>query len=99
MLCSGCRTLLAAVRGALRRRNSSSAKDINSDVFMPATFGRLEVTERAPLVNAYTTNGFVIGNDFVYGSVALLPRTMLNWKVQYGADENNRLSVMYIVCR
>ena len=33
------------------------------------------------MVNGYTTQGFVINSNRVYGSVALLPRGMLSWKV------------------
>ena len=63
------------------RTKTNKAKNINTDYFVPPTFGRLEVGEQAPVVSAYTTNGFVIRSNFVYGSVALLPRTLLNWKV------------------
>lgn len=85
MLCSRCRSLLASAgrRCSLpfSRSKTSKAKTINTDYFTPPTFGRLELADEAPLVSAYTTNGFVIRNNFVYGAVALLPRTLLNWKV------------------
>lgn len=91
MLCTKCRSLVKR-SSAIRRRHLNlsrtktskaiGSKTVNTDVFVPPTFGRLEVTEQAPLVNAYTTNGFVIRNSFVYGSVALLPRTLLHWKVR-----------------
>ena len=89
MLCSLCCKRARAVaslswshRLSLARYKSDKLESISNDVFTPPTFGRLEIDEQAPLVNAYTTNGFVIRNNFVYGSVALLPRTLLNWKVR-----------------
>lgn len=83
MLCARCRSVVKCVAARLGPRTASRSKadSINSEYFTPPTFGQLEVTEQAPLVNAYTTNGFVIRNNFVYGSVALLPRTLLHWKV------------------
>ena len=87
MLCARCRSLLGTATAASRcnlsfyRSKTGKATVINTDYFTPPTFDRLELTEQAPLVNGYTTNGFVIRNNFVYGSVALLPRTLLNWKV------------------
>ena len=39
---------------------------------MPATFAHLNIAEQAPVVNAFTTNGFIIRGNRVYGSVALL---------------------------
>ena len=59
----------------------ASRKLTGSEVFTPATFSKLEVADRAPLVSAYTTNGFVIQGARVMGSVALLPRGLLHWKV------------------
>ena len=65
----------------LIRSKTNKVTTVNTDYFVPPTFGRVEVGDLAPIVNGYTTNGFVVRNNFVYGSVALLPRTLLNWKV------------------
>lgn len=56
------------------------------NVFMPATFAHLNIAEQAPVINAYTTNGFIIRGNRVYGSVALLPRGMLHWRVLITAN-------------
>ena len=48
---------------------------------MPATFSRVEAADHAPLISAYTTNGFVIRGARVLGAVALLPRGYLHWRV------------------
>lgn len=53
---------------------------------MPATFAHLNIAEQAPVINAYTTNGFIIRGNRVYGSVALLPRGMLHWRVLITAN-------------
>ncbi len=54
---------------------------MSDEVLVPTTFNRIEIPETAPMINGYTTQGFVVNGNTVYGSVALLPRGMLNWKV------------------
>ena len=80
------------------RSKTDKATTINTDYFVPPTFGRLEVGDQAPIVNGYTTNGFVVRNNFVYGSVALLPRTLLNWKVhvQVCHKSSSKYTVVYL---
>ena len=98
LVCARCRSLLggsplalAAISPARCRIRSKSNKPttVNTDYFVPPTFGRLEVGDQAPILNGYTTNGFVVRNNFVYGSVALLPRTLLNWKVPVQYHQNS----------
>ena len=97
LVCARCRGLLAgssplaAISPARCRIRSKSNKPttVNTDYFVPPTFGRLEVGDQAPILNGYTTNGFVVRNNFVYGSVALLPRTLLNWKVPVQLHQNS----------
>ncbi len=62
----------------LYRWNSES---VSEELFIPTTFNKLEVSDSAPMVNGYTTQGFIVNGNTVYGSVALLPRGILNWKV------------------
>lgn len=57
-----------------------------TDTFTPPTFSKLEVSERAPEISGYLTNGFIIRGNAVFGSVALLPRGFFNWKVQMVGD-------------
>ena len=59
-----------------------SCRGLSSDTFVPATFNRLDVVERAPVVHSYLSNGFIIRSSVVYGSVGLLPRGFFNWKVR-----------------
>ena len=61
-------------------------KTLNADVFVPPTFSRLEVADHAPLVDAYTTNGFILRGGRVLGSVALLPRGYFHWRVGHFDD-------------
>lgn len=60
---------------------SAQGRSLATNVFMPATFAHLDIAEQAPVVNAFTTNGFIIRGNRVYGSVALLPRGLFHWKV------------------
>lgn len=38
-------------------------------------------TSDSPLVEKYSTKGFTISGNKVYGSVALLPKAYFHWKV------------------
>ncbi len=78
---AGERCCHARPRLSVYRLWSSKPGEGAEEVFMPATFSRMEVPEHAPLVQGYTTNGFVIAGNRVFGSVALLPRGLLHWKV------------------
>lgn len=62
-----------------------NTESVSEELFIPATFNKLELSENAPMVNGYTTQGFVVNGNTVYGSVALLPKGILNWKVCYVA--------------
>lgn len=53
----------------------------DGDLIRPATFSKVDAVEAAPVVQAYFTNGFLIRGTRVMGSVALLPRGMLHWRV------------------
>ena len=52
------------------------------DLIRPATFSKVNTVETAPVVQAYFTNGFLIRGTRVMGSVALLPRGILHWRVR-----------------
>lgn len=65
-----------------RWRHIHIGQGLLTDTFMPATLSRLDVVEKAPVVHSYLTNGFIIRNSVVYGSVGLLPRGFFNWKVR-----------------
>ncbi|CAI8044201.1 NADH dehydrogenase [ubiquinone] 1 alpha subcomplex assembly factor 3 [Geodia barretti] len=62
-----------------RCRRSYSGPD--GDIFLPAALSKVDPVQNAPLVQAYFTNGFMISGARVMGSVALLPRGMLHWRV------------------
>lgn len=53
----------------------------DGDLILPATLSKVNVVEAAPVIQGYFTNGFMIRGVRVMGSVALLPRGMLHWKV------------------
>ena len=52
----------------------------------------MDPVQNAPLVQAYFTNGFMISGARVMGSVALLPRGMLHWRVSLSI----RMSEFYL---
>ncbi len=58
-----------------------NSESVSEELFIPTTFNKLEASDSAPMVNGYTTQGFIVNGNTVYGSVALLPRGILNWKV------------------
>jgi len=39
-------------------------------------------SSNSPLVEKYSTNGFTISGNKIYGSVALLPNAYFHWKVK-----------------
>lgn len=51
-----------------------------TDTILPATFSKLDVSEQAPVLDGYLSNGFIIRGGVVHGSVALLPRALFSWK-------------------
>lgn len=66
-----------------------------TDTFTPPTFSKLEVSERAPEISGYLTNGFIIRGNAVFGSVALLPRGFFNWKVRI---DNRTCFLTSVIC-
>ncbi|XP_064400372.1 NADH dehydrogenase [ubiquinone] 1 alpha subcomplex assembly factor 3-like isoform X2 [Halichondria panicea] len=63
-----------------------NSESVSEELFIPTTFNKLEASDSAPMVNGYTTQGFIVNGNTVYGSVALLPRGILNWKVTSWED-------------
>ena len=58
----------------------------HSDGLVPTTLSRVDVPEQAPLISAYSTQGFTLRGVRVMGSVALLPRGFFHWKVKRVED-------------
>lgn len=78
-------------------RSIKTQTKLLTDTFTPATFGRLEVSEKAPIIDSYLSNGFIIRTSVVYGSVGLLPRGFFNWKVTQKITVS-LTEFMYCVC-
>lgn len=53
----------------------------HSDGAMPTTLSRVDVGDKAPLISAYSTQGFSLQGVKVMGSVALLPKGFFHWNV------------------
>ena len=64
--------------GPMSRHYTIEAPDVT-------TVSRLSISGNnvAPVVTRFSTQGFTVSGNLVYGSVALLPTAFLHWKVDY----------------
>ena len=77
-------TILGVVKmaaGAVRLRIPTLSRLFSSA--MPTTLSRLDVSELAPVVSSYSVQGFTIRGNKLIGSLALLPRGIFHWKVDW----------------
>lgn len=102
VLCKSCQRSHGKAFGVLKQSRilprQWSSESVSGDLFIPATFSKLEVSDSAPMVNGYTTRGFVVNSNTVYGSVALLPRGFLSWKVASWDDLTvEKFALFYLI--